>query len=63
MKTNSVSRKKQTRKTNLLKQIHMFKTQIDKNKFIKQIHKTNSLKQICFHEFVFMDLFSTDLFF
>ena len=55
--------KNQIRKTNSVKQIPMFKTQIHGNKFIKQMHKTNSFKQICFHGFVFMDLFSTDLFF
>ena len=33
--------KKQIRKTNLQKQIHMLKTQIRKNKSINQIHKTN----------------------
>ena len=51
----------QIRKTNRSKQIPMFKTQIHGNKFIKQTHKTNPLKQICFHGFVFMDLFSVDL--
>ena len=39
----------------------MFETQIHDSKFTKQIHKTNSLKQICFYVFVFMDLFSIDL--